>query len=384
MKRKELKINKISENILKYKNKIIIITLIFFVFSLTNVLAGDIIIKEGFMNITGGNLEVKKNLTVDDTFYVNSNSGKVGIGIINPNRSLDVNGSIRFASGHLITNASNGAMIFNAGPNTSLNQAGFYFRINNILGDENTYTDLVRIDPAGRVGIGTAVPDERLVINGTTNIQIKIVNDVNKTIIAIVGGSDNPFIEYNNGLSFRQNTYDETGNWNGGTDRLIISSNGSVGIGITYPQIPTHKLNVVGSINMTQNLIVDEKTFFVESTNNRVGIGTSNPWDVFHINTGTDENLLVRSINSDIEIASVNDFNSAYQPLRFDASNFYLMNGKVGIGTTAPNSALHVAGEINITGISGDGNGRGVCIKQTGELGTCSTAINGTGFCTCG
>jgi len=45
---------------------------------------------------------------------------------------------------------------------------------------------------------------------------------------------------------------------------------------------------------------------------------------------------------------------------------------------------LHVVGEVNITGISGDGNGKAVCIKSDRTLGTCSDAVGGSGTCTCG
>jgi len=60
------------------------------------------------------------------------------------------------------------------------------------------------------------------------------------------------------------------------------------------------------------------------------------------------------------------------------------INGNVGIGTTAPGVALHVVGEVNITGISGDGTGKAVCIKSDRTLGTCSDAVGGSGTCTCG
>lgn len=60
------------------------------------------------------------------------------------------------------------------------------------------------------------------------------------------------------------------------------------------------------------------------------------------------------------------------------------IEGNVGIGAGgAPTAKLHVVGEAKITGISGDGTGKTVCIKSDGNLGTCSTAPNGSGICTC-
>ena len=40
-------------------------------------------------------------------------------------------------------------------------------------------------------------------------------------------------------------------------------------------------------------------------------------------------------------------------------------------------------GEFEVTGISGDGSGKAVCIKSDGDLGTCTDAVNATGYCTC-
>lgn len=65
------------------------------------------------------------------------------------------------------------------------------------------------------------------------------------------------------------------------------------------------------------------------------------------------------------------------------ANVFVVMGGKVGIGTTAPLAQLHVVGEANITGISGDGSAKIVCILAGGNLGTCTSSSNTSGQCTC-
>lgn len=62
-----------------------------------------------------------------------------------------------------------------------------------------------------------------------------------------------------------------------------------------------------------------------------------------------------------------------------------------GIGNTdsynlyseGASSENYFEGEVEIGGISGDGTGKAVCIKADGYLGTCTDAVNATGYCTC-
>ena len=60
------------------------------------------------------------------------------------------------------------------------------------------------------------------------------------------------------------------------------------------------------------------------------------------------------------------------------------VEGSIGVGNTAPAAKLHVTGETRVTGVSGDGTGKVVCIKADGDFGTCSTVVDITGVCTCG
>lgn len=45
---------------------------------------------------------------------------------------------------------------------------------------------------------------------------------------------------------------------------------------------------------------------------------------------------------------------------------------------------IKIEDEVEVVGVSGDGSGKAVCVKSDGNLGTCSTAPNGSGVCTCG
>jgi len=136
-----------------------------------------------------------------------------------------------------------------------------------------------------------------------------------------------------------------------------------------------------------------------------VGIGTITPTVSLHILGRTSNNVQLM-----IEGATAGDYSqllnfkqagtnkwqigtNMYNAGEFD---FYKFNspagtvmtltqaGNVGVGTATPNSKLDVVGEVNITGVSGDGTGKVVCIKSNGNLGTCSSVVALDGTCTCG
>jgi hypothetical protein len=87
-----------------------------------------------------------------DSTDTNYFAGNVGIGITNPVAGLDVSGTIRTASGHLITNNPNGAIVINAGPTSASSLAGIWFRSNPITGNYTLpYTDLMFIKSNGNV-----------------------------------------------------------------------------------------------------------------------------------------------------------------------------------------------------------------------------------------
>ena len=75
-----------------------------------------------------------------------------------------------------------------------------------------------------------------------------------------------------------------------------------------------------------------------------------------------------------------------------DALTIYDGNGDLGTTISAGPSPfglriasdMEVRGEINATGIGGDGTGKVVCIKADQKLGTCTEiVVNATGICLC-
>ena len=148
-----------------------------------------------------------------------------------------------------------------------------------------------------------------------------------------------------------------------------------VGIGI---DVPTVELDVVGDAKISGDLAVDTNTLFVDSVNNRLGIGTTDPAAKLNVNGsaligGTDSTLKIGYVGySDFtgiahkDYANTTDYmliqkaldgqvimnRPTGQTIQFRESNLTQMTiksgGNVGIGTDNPSEKLHIVGNIQL------------------------------------
>ena len=236
-------------------------------------------------------------------------------------------------------------------------------------------SDVVYVDDANdRVGIGTSSPSEKLQIYEGGNTAYKSYTNTNAGAILtsyqstfspftkttdLVAGSDGTvpseirFLTRESGVS----TVDE---------RMRITSGGNVGIGTTSP---ADKLEILGNIRLRQSLSNAETVYI--STNARgggtndadlrlgnsnngdiltisnanVGIGTVSPGAKLHV----DGDVLIKSgeyISWGTVGATSIEGSTASNKLQFrtNSSDRMIINssGNVGIGTTSPDSKLHV------------------------------------------
>ena len=120
------------------------------------------------------------------------------------------------------------------------------------------------------------------------------------------------------------------------------------------------------NVSLSGDLTVDTNTLYVDSTNNRVGIGTSSPSNTLTVNKDTGSTPTVYINNSgadatdgpalkvqasgrgagiaDVSVFSVHNISDEIFTVRND--------GKVGIGTTSPANLLQVKGSSNGDGIT--------------------------------
>ncbi|MBI4252808.1 hypothetical protein HY623_01350 [Candidatus Uhrbacteria bacterium] len=311
---------------------------------------------------------------------------KVGIGTSSPGYKLEVNGDIRTGAGGDIR----------LGPANSGTDAILY----SDNGELSFYTNKDRrmvLDTSGRLGIGTPEPENKLEISGN-----------NQAIALTTGGG-----EKNNLYGGRWRVHDtgngvytsfDTKNVNSWTnDRLtILSSNGNVGIGTTAPVVAgggftgidirgTNGSSVVlGKSGGSPTFLYSDSSYLnfetpgviafrpggsekmIITSDGKVGIGTTTPESKLHIQNVLEGNPADKSLFSIYDLHNqgrngqyfrilggtrginlISNWTSLSFGARYDAGGEFKQdltidtNGKVGIGTTSPRVKLEVAGSVS-------------------------------------
>ena len=241
-----------------------------------------------------------------DNFYWDNSNARLGIGTSSPAVTLHVSGFAR-ANALQLTNAN--AQIYNIS-NSSLR-----------LGTNNT--ERMRIDASGNVGIGTTSPSNTLDVNGGAefNAETYIRSQSNvglrvQTIDQGIGGSDGLRVGLNGTHAFVWN-YENTPLSFGtnGSQKATILANGNVGIGTTSPSTKLHVRNGEATI---------------ASDTDGVKLSYSNGNSSGIIDTAFSDNNLEFRTNGTAKMWIANA-------------------GNVGIGTTNPQTKLHVEGITRVT-----------------------------------
>ena len=312
-------------------------------------------------------------------FYVDG-SGKVAIGSINPSRQFEIHENNTYLTigektgytpstyGPILETNANALVLpataYLLGSQAYVQNASNSLKIHGDSGIQFGYyngsTSVVgmKLDTSGRLGIGTTSPLHPLTVNGvihsTSNIQL---NSAAKVLF----GNGNQYVTGTNDTSLQLAT--------GGSASLTVDNSGNVGIGTTSPSSLFHLKSGNRDLNFiladspsTGNVGVQLRAgagdyiglagsgtgvgLVIDSSNN-VGIGE----------TSIDANLHITHTNPNLkfEIAGSGKWAigmpAGQTYLAFDETNDSLTTPtmvmtkttkRVGIGTTSPQSPLHV------------------------------------------
>ncbi|MBI4647702.1 MAG: hypothetical protein HY738_14220 [Bacteroidia bacterium] len=215
---------------------------------------------------TSGNLYLQSQ-TFNQNTILNAYSGKVGIGTLNPQVNLHIEGETCIGSDGLpcplkpdlsATVRLEDEVIING---TSERAAWWDFRVSgkdrNLLfrtsASDHEELNVMTLTEDGKVGIGTDNPFAQLSVYATeTNIaQFIYQNHYNLPRVTITGSTNK--IQFKTDYAIAGNVDLSFGTFHA-PDALIIKEDGSVGIGITNP---ANKLDVCGTVR-AKEIIVDE------------------------------------------------------------------------------------------------------------------------------
>ncbi len=360
--------------------------------------AGVLRIDDGELNYyTDSALTIGNTYTPTSVFTISA-SGDIGIGTVSPSTKLDVEGTI---TGHVLrpqgladSAAAPGIGVYND-PDT-----GFFRPASNVIGISNGATETMRILASGDVGIGTQTPSSKLHVVGTVTAtgfngpltssgisasagtaaapsytfsgdsDTGLFSATADTLEVTVGGTNifdfssygfgstsaqGPLLKYTYGgqgaPNYSFNGDQDTGWFNpaadtlaaatGASERMRIDSSGNVGIGST---------SITGYLSGTNT-----KRLHVKSSNG------SSEVHIDHGGSSLGAQSGVTFSNSGTPTAFIRNQKSATSAIdagiAFGTHNGTILSekmrlstdGDLGIGTTTPETKLHVLGDLKLS-----------------------------------
>ena len=249
--------------------------------------------------VYGGGSSQWTTVNTNEIYY---NAGNVGIGLTNPNYTLDVGGNINF-TGSLYQNGT----IYGGGSSQW-----------NLLNNNVYYS-------SGSVGIGTNSPSGLLHISAGTAGDCRLILEADTDNN---NENDNPRIEFWQDGSVQASAIGMTNH------RLNLwNSIGDTGAGIAF-----HTGSTDGYTNATERVTI-------ESTGH-VGINQTNP--SFTLDVGGNINFTGVLTQNGILYGGGSGGSGQWNTV--NTNEIYYNLGNVGIGLTNPNYTLHVDGNIYATG----------------------------------
>jgi hypothetical protein len=327
-----------------------------------------------------GDVEISSNLAVNtNDLFVDTESGRVGIGVTDPGYKLQVSDTVyinkTLAPGTISTDVTRGdskLLLYDISADNwsgiGNDGGGRFWLTTGTVGTRHLFV----MDSSGNVGIGVTNPDKKLTVAGNMELG---TGSGSYQHLRVGGGNSSGFLygafaKYSDGIHMGYNFYNDNSsnqipNAAGGTSRitmqygqiqlhtggvntepnnnaLCITSSGNVGIGVTNPATPFH----INKLTATINPKAHTTTEFIRLRGDKV-IG-----ETYAISGGIKlggDTGGTATADGRIEFYA-NDGANAGNSYGDIPDNFVMCirgDGRVGIGVTDPSDSLHVSGQIS-------------------------------------
>lgn len=139
-----------------------------------------------------------------------------------------------------------------------------------------------------------------------------------------------------------------------GTNNIYVVNRGPIQLSASHPAAQALTAH---SATITTDLTVDTNTLFVDSTNNRVGVGTVSPSQVLTVKTATDVNFIALN-DSGVRLQATNDAGTSLDTMKV-AGNPLIFLGSGGAETARIDSSGDIMAGTT-SEVQGDSSGTGL------------------------
>ncbi|MBF0244090.1 MAG: LamG domain-containing protein, partial [Planctomycetes bacterium] len=312
-----------------------------------------------------------------DKFRINTAGNQVGIGLAAPTNTLHVQGNAYITDTLTIDGSTEIGSTLNLSGDLAVNSTGFFVDVSQ-----------------NRVGIGTSTPGNNLHIIGnafiSSGLRIDGLLDIGGNAFPADAGSNGQFLQTDGSGNLIWAT-PPASSWASSGGNLNFAM-GNVGIGTTLPSNTLHvqgnayianALTIGGptelnsTLNLSGDISVDTSDFFVDVSENMVGIGTNAPGNNLHVvgNAFVTSTLDVdgaMDLGTTLGVGGATDLASTLavtgatvlsstlavtgsttlaSDLAVDTDKFRIntAGNQVGIGLAAPTNTLHVQGNAYVS-----------------------------------
>ncbi|MDD2680588.1 MAG: hypothetical protein PHE20_00620 [Patescibacteria group bacterium] len=304
-------------------------------------------------NVGIGTTNIYTNVVGLQVNGVKSNQNKGIIGVMDSTSfATGVGGRIIFGGKY---NASGAEIVFGGIEGSKENATDGNYAgalVLSTVPNSGNVTERMRITSTGNVGIGTTNPTTKLYVNGGTGDAVNVgggrIRGLNTTPV----NADEAVP-----LTYLQSNYAPIGS---GAGSAFVQGGNSFGSIANLGTNDNYPLNIKTN-NATQMTVLG---------NGNVGIGTTGPTAKLHLGSVSQDSYVLRADSSQgLSLFSIyqsgstgravfNLANAGTTTIKLDTNgDSYFNSGNVGIGTTAPVSALNIVGTTDISWIDGTSYG---------------------------